>query len=110
MATVYKDAQVVGTANTSTYSTLYQTGASTTAVIGSLVICNEATSAVTVRVGLAASATTPASGAFLLYDRSIPANDTLTLTIGLALGNTKFIRVASSATTVSFTASVSEIS
>ena len=110
MATVYKDAQSAGTANTSTYATLYSTGASTTAVIGSLIICNEATSAVTVRVGLAASAGTPASGSFILYDRTIPANDTLALTVGLALGNTKFIRISSSAATVSFTASVSEIS
>ena len=110
MATTYTDAQIAGTASTSTYATLTQTTSTTTAVVGSLVICNEATSAVTVRVGLAASATTPASGAFILYDRVIPANDTLVLTMGLALGNTKFIRVSSSATTVSFTASVSVIS
>jgi hypothetical protein len=110
MATIYKDAQVVGTASTGTYSTLYSTGASTTAVISSIIICNEATSAVTIRVGIAASAGTPASGSFILYDRTIPANDTLTLTAGFALGNTKFIRVSSSAATVSFTAGVSEIS
>lgn len=110
MATAYKDQQVVGTASTSTYSTLYSTGASTTAVVSSIIIANEAASSVTVRVGLAASATTPASGAFILYDRVIPGNDTLILNLPLALGNTKFIRVSSSATTTSFTAAVAEIS
>lgn len=110
MATAYKDQQVVGTAATSTYSTLYSTGASTTAVVSSIIIANEAASTVTVRVGLAASATTPASGAFILYDRVIPANDTLILNLPLALGNTKFIRVSSSAITCSFTAAVAEIS
>jgi len=110
MATIYKDSQTAGTASTGTYATLYSTGASTTAVISSIIICNEATSAVTVRIGIAASAGTPASGSFILYDRTIPANDTLTLTAGFALGNTKFIRVSSSAATVSFTAGVSEIS
>lgn len=110
MPTAYKDQQVAGTASTSTYATLYSTGASTTAVVSSIIIANEAASAVTVRVGLAGSATTPASGAFILYDRSIPANDTLILNLPLALGNTKFIRVSSSAATCSFTAAVAEIS
>lgn len=110
MPTAYKDQQVAGTASTSTYATLYSTGASTTAVVSSIIIANEAASTVTVRVGLAASATTPASGAFILYDRIIPANDTLILNLPLALGNTKFIRVSSSAATCSFTAAVAEIS
>lgn len=110
MATAYMDKQVVGTASTATYSTLYSTGAATTAVVSDIIICNEAASSVMVRVGLAASATTPASGAFILYDRVIPANDTLILNLPVALGNTKFIRVSSSAVTVSFTAAVAEIS
>ena len=110
MATTYMDKQVAGTAGTGTYATLYNTGASTTAVISSIIVCNEATSSVTIRIGIASSAGTPASGSFIVYDRVIPANDTMVLTLGLALGNTKYIRVSSSATTCSFTAGVSEIS
>lgn len=110
MPTAYKDATVVGTASTSTYSTLYSTGASTTAVVSSIIIANEAASSVTVRVGLAGSATTPATGSFILYDRVIPANDTLILNLPLALANTRFIRVSSSAATCSFVAAVAEIS
>jgi hypothetical protein len=110
MATAYKDQQVAGTAATSTYATLYSTGAATTAVVSAIIVCNEATSPVTVRIGLAASATTPASGAFIAYDAVVAANDTLVLNLPLSLGNTKFIRVSSSATTCSFTAAVAEIS
>ena len=110
MATAYKTQQVVGTSATSTYSTLYSTGASTTAVVSAIHICNEAASAVTIRIGIAASATTPASGAFLMYDVSVPANQTLTWNGPLTLGNTAYIRVSSSAITCSFTAAVAEIS
>lgn len=109
MATAYKDAQTVGTSATSTYSTLYNTGAATTAIISNILIANEASSSVTVRVGLATSATTPASGAFLAYDLVIPANDTAQLG-PITLGNTKYLRISSSATTCSFTAAVAEVS
>lgn len=110
MPTAYSGPQVAGTASTSTYATLYSTGASTTAVISALIVCNEATSPVTIRIGIAGSATTPASGAFLAYDAVVAANDTLVLNLPLSLGNTKFIRVSSSAATCSFTAAVAEIS
>lgn len=109
MPTVYKDATAVGTSSTSTYSTLYSTGASTTAIISNLMIANESSSSVTVRVGLAGSAATPASGSFLLYDVVIGGNDTLSIGPH-ALGNTRFIRVSSSAITCSFSAAVAEIS
>ena len=110
MATAYMDKQVAGTSSTATYATLYNTGAATTAVVSSIIVANEAASSVTIRIGLAASAGTPASGAFLVYDRVVAANDTLILNLPLALGNTKYIRVSSSATTTSFTAAVAEIS
>jgi hypothetical protein len=110
MAVAYLTKQVVGTAATSTYSTLYSTGASTTAVVSSILVCNEAAASVTVRIGLAASAATPASGAFLVYDRVVPANDTLILNLPVTLGNTTFIRTSSSAATCSFTAAVGEVS
>lgn len=109
MATAYKDAMVQGTSSTGTYSTLYSTGASTTAIISNLIIANEAASAVTVRVAVMGSAGTPASGNFLLDDVVIAANDTLSFG-PYALGNTRFIRVSSSANTCTFSAAVAEIS
>lgn len=109
MATAYKDAMVQGTSSTGTYSTLYSTGASTTAIISNLIIANEASSAVTVRVGVMGSAGTPGTGQFLLDDVVIAANDSLSFG-PYALGNTRFIRVSSSANTCTFSAAVAEIS
>lgn len=112
MAEVYKNAQVQGTASTGTYATLYNTGASTTAIISSIVVTNTAATAATYRVAIMGSAGTPAvaSGEFIVYDATVQPNDTIALTLGVTLGNTKYIRVSSSANTVCFNAFVSEIS
>lgn len=112
MAEVYKNAQVQGTASTGTYATLYNTGASTTAVISSILVTNTASTAALYRIGIMGSAGTPAiaSGEWITYDATVQANDTVALTLGITLGNTKFIRVSSSANTVCFNAFVSEIS
>jgi hypothetical protein len=110
MATAYKYAQVQGTASTGTYATLYTTPASTEAVISSLVITNQASSDVTVRIGLDTTAGTPGSDEWLVYDAVIAGNDTIALTLGVTLDAAKFIRVSSSANTCNFSAFLSEIS
>ena len=110
MANTYKSAQLQGTASVSTYGTLYSTGASTSAVISSIVVCNTSASAVTYRIGLMGSAGTPGASEWIVYDASIAGNDTVGLTLGLTMGNTQFLRVSSSANTLSFYAAVGEIS
>jgi hypothetical protein len=111
MAIAYKSNQVSGTASVSTFATLYDTSAAgKTAVVSTLGVCNTASTAVTVRVGMANAAGTPAASEWILYDRSVPANDTLLLTIGLAMQNAEYLRVSSSASTCAFFASIAEIS
>jgi len=110
MATVYKNGQVQGTAGVTTYATLYNTGAATTAVISTILITNTAATSATYRIAIMGSAGTPSAANWLVYDSTIAGNDTIALTLGITLGNTQFIRVSSSATTVTFTAFVSEIS
>lgn len=110
MATAYLTKQAQGTSSTSTYSTLYSTGASTTAIVSGITVCNEAGSSVTIRIGFDTTAGTPASGEFIVYDGTVAANDTLVLNLPLTLGNTTYLRVSSSATTCTFTAAVAEIS
>lgn len=109
MATTYKLAQVQGSASTGTYATLYNTGASTTAIVSNLLIANEAAAAVTVRVGTDTTAGTPGAGEWILYDVVIAANDTLSFG-PLSLGNTQYLRISSSANTCTFSAAVAEIS
>lgn len=110
MATTYKNAQVQGTAGLTTYTTLYNTGATTEAVVSTIAICNTASATATFRIGIMGSAGTPAAADWLVYGASVAANDTVFLTIGVTLGNSEFIRVSSSANTVTFSAFLSEIS
>ena len=108
MAIVYKDASVQGSASVGTYVTLYS--ASATSIVGTLGICNTASAAATYRVAVMGSAGTPSGAEWRIYDATAPANDTVTLTIGMVVESGDFVRVSSSASTVVFFASVSEIS
>lgn len=110
MPTVYKNAQLQGTANISTYGTLYSTSASATAVISTIAVCNTASTPATYRIGITGGATTPSASEWLVYDGPVNANDTVFITAGITLGNTDFVRVSSSGTDVAFSAYVSEIS
>lgn len=109
MPTNYKPAQVQGTAGVSTYATLYSTSG-VQAVISTIVVCNTAATPATYRIGLDTTAGTPAASEWLVYDATIAANDSVCLTLGIALDDSKFIRVSSSANTVTFSAFVSEMS
>jgi hypothetical protein len=110
MATVYKYSQVQGTSDTGTYATLYTTPAATSAVISSIVITNQSSSAITVRVGLDTTEGTPSASEWLVYDAAIAGNDTVALTLGVAMDAEKYIRVSSSADTCNFSAFLTEIS
>jgi hypothetical protein len=110
MATVYKNAQLQGTAAVETYGTLYSTDGSTAAVISTIAICNTAGATGTYRIAIMNSAGTPAAENWLVYDNVVAANDTIVLTLGVTLGNSQFIRVSSSANTLTFSAYLSEIS
>lgn len=113
MATAYKNAQVQGTASTATYATLYNTSASTTAVISTIVVANTSSSSATYRIAIMSSAGTPAQATpdtIIAWDSFVAGNDSIMITIGAVLDNNKFIRVSSSANTVQFSAFVSEIS
>lgn len=109
MATTYKYSQAQGTSSTGTYTTVYNTPASTQAVVSSLVICNASSSNVTVRVGLDTTAGTPSSSEFLVYDATIAGNDTVSLTLGISMDADKYIRASSSSSACVFSAFVSEI-
>jgi len=79
-------------------------------VISSLVITNQASSDVTVRIGMDTTAGTPGASEWLVYDAVVAGNDTVALTLGVTMPASNFIRVSSSANTCNFTAFLSEIS
>lgn len=113
MATTYKNAQVQGASAIGSYVNLYNTTASTSAVVSTLAIANTASSAATYRLAIvpaSASASNPSASNWVVYDGTVVGNDSVLLTLGVTLGNSQFIRVSSSADTVTFTGFISEIS
>jgi hypothetical protein len=109
MPTNYKPFQVQGTTALTTYATLYSTPSATQAVLSTIVVCNTATAAATCRIAIMGTEGTPAAANWVVYDASIAGNDSLCLTLGICLDASKFVRVSSSANTVTFSAFVSEI-
>ena len=108
MATVYK---VLGQLNpaAATATTLYTVPAATSTVISTLSICNQGSSATTFRVAIRPAGATLAALHYINYDTALPANDTITATLGITLATTDIITVYAGSATVSFSAFGSEI-
>jgi hypothetical protein len=108
MATAYK---ILGqTAANAAYATLYTTPVGKSAVVSSIVVCNVSGAAKQFRIGIMASAGTPASPTeFLAYDAAVPANDSIVMTLGITMEASKYIRVYGSDGNIGFTAFGSEI-
>jgi hypothetical protein len=110
MAKTYKIlGNVAGLGTITSYSTLYNTPSSTSAVISTITICNQTTSSVTYRIGIASSETSPTTSEFLAFGATVAANDTVALTLGVTLQAGKYLRVSSSSASVSFIAFGSEL-
>ena len=107
MATTYK---VLGQANPSatTESTLYT--AASAAVVSTLTICNQTSSAATYRIAVrpAADGSTAAKH-WIVYGATVAASDTTALTLGLTLASGDVIRVYASSANLSFSAFGSEL-
>jgi hypothetical protein len=91
-----------------TATTLYTAAAP--ALVSSIVICNQATTAATYRIAIRVAGATLATSQYIAYDVSVSGNDSTALTLGITMASTDVITVYSSTATTSFTAFGSEIS
>jgi hypothetical protein len=91
-----------------TATTLYTVPASSSAVISTITVCNQAASAGSYRVAVRPAGATLAAQHYVAYDVVIAANDTTALTLGLTLAATDIVTVYASAATMSFNAYGSE--
>lgn len=109
MANVYK---VLAQSNPSatTATTLYTVPSSTSAVISTITVCNQAASAGSFRIAVRPAGATLAAQHYVAYDVAIAANDTTALTLGLTLATTDIVTIYASSATMSFNAYGSEIS
>lgn len=109
MANVYK---VLAQSNPSatTATTLYTVPSSTSSVISTITVCNQAASAGSFRIAVRPAGATLAAQHYVAYDVAIAANDTTALTLGLTLATTDIVTIYASSATMSFNAYGSEIS
>ncbi len=109
MPTVYK---VLGQSNPSatTNTTLYTVPSSTSAVVSTITICNQASTAATYRIAVRPAGATVAAQHWVVYGATVAASDTTALTLGVTLATTDVITVYASTATLSFSAFGSEIS
>jgi hypothetical protein len=115
MATAYKvlgqavPASTTAAGASSNLTTLYApTGVS--AVVSSVTICNQSTTAQTYRISARVAGAGDTPKQYLAYDVVLASNATDTLTLGLTFATTDVLSIAASSTSVSFNAFGSEIS
>jgi hypothetical protein len=109
MPTVYK---VLGQSNpaATTNTTLYTAPASTSAVVSTITICNQASSAATYRIAVRPAGATAEAKHYIVYGATVAGSDSTALTLGITLATTDVITVYASTATLSFNAYGSEIS
>jgi len=109
MANTYK---ILGQVNTAvdTLTTLYTVPVATSTIISTLAVCNQANTASTYSIAIRPAGAAIGSRHYINYNTTVPANDTVTLAMGITLGATDVITVSSNSVLVSFLAFGSEIS
>ena len=100
--------QINPTANTLT--TVYTVPAATQAVISTVTICNLANTASTFSLAVQPANAVISNKHYVNYQTTLPANDTVALTIGMTLATTDVISANCSTATVSVNVFGSEIS
>mgnify|MGYP003632942459 FL=1 len=101
MSDIIKVLGQVDTAAT-TVTTLYTVPDLTQTTISSFVACNRTGSAITFRLSVHVIGASADDKQYLFYDKSVAANDTLTVVIGITLGQADVLKVYASAVDMSF--------
>jgi len=108
MATTYKVlGQINPTANTLT--TVYTVPSATQTVVSTVTVCNMANTAATFSLAVQPANAAIANRHYINFQTTLPANDTVALTLGITLGNTDVIAANCSTGTVSINVFGSEI-
>jgi hypothetical protein len=108
MATTYKTlGQSAPSATTA--AALYTVPSATETIISTITVCNRGSAAGTYRIAVRPNGAAIANQHYLVYDASIPANATDTLTLGITVDATDIVEVYASTANFSFNAFGSEI-
>jgi hypothetical protein len=74
--------------------------AASPATVSTVVVCNRTAADKTYRLSVAVAGAADATKQYLVYDATVPANDTVTFTLGITLAATDVLRAYASATGV----------
>jgi hypothetical protein len=85
-----------------TVTTLYTVPSETVTTISSIVVANRTGSAITFRLSVHVAGAGADDKQYLYYDKSVAANDSLTIVIGITLNQTDVLKVYASAVDMSF--------
>ena len=109
MTITYK---VLGQSNPSatTNTTLYTVPASSSTVVSTITVCNLIGTAANFRIAVRPAGAALSNQHYINYDTQVPANDQISLTLGLTLAATDVVTVYANTATVSFNIFGSEIS
>jgi hypothetical protein len=108
MATTYKVlAQSAPSATTAT--DVYTVGSGKSAVISTVTVCNRAATSATYRIAIRVAGSALSNEEYIAYDATVPANDTIALTLGITLAATDVVTVYASSANLSFNLFGSEI-
>ena len=108
MANTYKVLAQSNPAAT-TATSLYTVPSSTPAVVSTITVCNQSTSAGSYRIAIRPAGATLAAQHYIAYDVPLAANDTVALTLGITLATTDIVTVYASSANMSFNAYGTEI-
>lgn len=101
MASTYKVlAQSAPSATTNTDA--YTVGSGKSAVVSTITIANRAATAATYRIAIRPLGATIANQHYIAYDATVPANDMISLTLGITLAATDVVTVYASSANLSF--------
>ena len=101
MASTYKVlAQSAPSATTNT--DVYTVGSGKSAVVSTITVCNRGATSTTYRIAIRVAGATIANEDYIAYDSTVPANDTINLTIGITLAATDVVTVYASTANLSF--------
>ena len=109
MGIAYK---VLGQSNpaANTLTTIYTVPNVTSTVISTIAICNQSATAATFSIAVQPRGGAIAANSYVNYNTPLPGNDTITLTIGMTMGNTDVLSANVSTGTVSINVFGSELS
>jgi hypothetical protein len=85
-----------------TLASLYTVPSAAQAIVSTVTVCNIAATATTYRIAVRPAGASIATSQYLVYDAALPANDTVTLTLGVTLAATDVVSVFAGSADVAF--------